>query len=251
MSSVAGERTLILLRYIIENDDGLSIREASRSLGYSPATVQKLIGSLFAQGFVVKDDLTDRYQLGPEAIRLGFAALARLDIRRSARPYLEALSEKTGETIFLAIRRGNHAIYIDKVVSRHPIRMDAPLGVNRPYNCTAAGKILLLGMLPQDIEQMAKEGYFEASTSNSIADPAQLTTEVEKIRQVGWSEDKEEFVIGAYCVAAPIHDFNGEVIAAVTITGPTQRILANLDNFITQVKANALEISRELGYSKK
>ena len=89
------------------------------------------------------------------------------------------------------------------------------------------------------------------TVKHSIIDPAQLTAEIGKIRQLGWAEDREEFVIGAYCVAAPIYDFNGEVVAAVTITGPTQRIVDNLDNFIVQVKASALDISRELGYSKK
>ena len=251
MSSVAGERTLVLLRYIIENEDGLSIREASRTLGYSPATVQKLIGSLYEQGFVVKDDITDRYQLGPEAVRLGFAALARLDIRRVARPYLEALSEKTGETVFLAIRRGNYAVYIDKVVSKHPIRMDANLGVDRPYNCTAIGKVLLTEIAAEDIDRMAKEKCFEARTPNSIIEPAYIKAEIENIRRQGWAEDKEEFVIGAYCIAAPVYNFNGEVEASVTVSGPTERILANLNSIIEQVKASSGKISVEIGSVQK
>ena len=251
MSSVAGERTLVLLRYIIENEDGLSIREASRALGYSPATVQKLIGSLHEQRFVVKDDITDRYQLGPEAVRLGFAALARLDIRRVARPHLEVLSEETGETIFLAIRRGNHAVYIDKVVSKHPIRMDASLGMDRPYNCTAVGKVLLIGMASEDIDRMAKEGCFEARTPNSIIEPTHIKAEIENIRRQGWAEDKEEFVIGAHCIAAAVFNFNGEVEAAITVSGPTERVRANLNSIIDQVKASAQEISREIGSIQK
>jgi IclR family KDG regulon transcriptional repressor len=251
MSSVAGERTLVLLRYIIENEDGLSIREASRTLGYSPATVQKLIGSLYEQGFVVKDDITDRYQLGPEAVRLGFSALARLDIRRAARPYIEALSDKTGETVFLAIRRGNYAVYIDKAVSKHPIRMDAPLGVDRPYNCTAIGKILLTGIAEEDIDRMAAEKCFEARTPNSIMEPAKIKAEIKRIRRQGWAEDKEEYVIGAYCIATPIYNFNGEIEASVTVSGPTHRIKANLDSIIEEVKSAAQKVSVEIGFVQK
>ena len=119
MSSVAVERALILLRYITENEDGLSIREVSRQLGYNPATVQKLINALKAQGYVVQDKLTERYHLGPDAINLGLTALSRLKVRQIARPHLEALCHDSGETVFLAIARGDHAVYVDKVVSEY------------------------------------------------------------------------------------------------------------------------------------
>ena len=251
MSSVAGERTLVLLRYIIEHEDGLSIREVSRILGYSPSTVQKSISALFEQGFVVKNDITDRYQLGPEAIRLGFTALARLDIRRIAKPYLEALSEITGETVFLAIRRNHYAVYIDKVVSKHPIRMDANLGVDRPYNCTAVGKVLLMEMTPEAIDELAKEKYFQKRTPNSIIEPVKIKEEIESVRQQGWSEDNEEFVVGAYCVAAPIIDFKGKVEAAITVSGPTERVKANLNTIIQELMASAQKISTEMGSFQK
>ncbi len=251
MNSLAGERTLVLLRYIIEKEDGLSIREASRALGYSPATVQKLVGSLFEQGFVIKDGVTDRYHLGPEAIRLGFAALARLDIRQVARPYLEDLSEITGETVFLAIRRGNYAVYIDKVVSNHPIRMDANLGVDRPYNCTAIGKVLLMEVSAQDIDRMAQESCFQARTPNSIVDPEKIKAEVEIVRRQGWAEDREEFVIGAYCVAAPIYNFDGKVEAAVTVSGPVDRVRENLPQIKAALLETARKISVEMGCTSK
>lgn len=247
MSHVAVERALILLRYIVDNPDGLSIREVSRSLGYSPATVQKLINALNAQGYVVQDKLTERYHLGPEAVQLGLTALSRLEIRRIARPHLETLSSDSGETVFLGMARGNHAIYIDKVVSAQPIRMDAPLGVNRPYNCTAVGKVLLAGLPDEEFERLAAEGAFEQMTERSITEVDALRAEIEQVRAQGWARDDEEYISGAGCVAAPVRDHEGQVIAALTVSGPAARISEQVDRLVAQVKASAVAISEEMG----
>lgn len=251
MSSVAVERALILLRYIIEHEDGLSIREVSRELGYTPATVQKLINALNSQGYVVQDDLTDRYHLGPGAINLGLTALSRFKIRQIARPYMEELCQQSNETVFLAIARGDHAVYVDKVVSDLPIRMDASLGADRPYNCTAVGKVLLADLMEEDIQLLADEGVFEKRTENSIVDVDELLSEIEKIREQGWAIDNREFDISAQCVAAPIYNHDSEIIAAITVSGPTERIKKKEDKLISIVKSTAERISEQLGCNSK
>lgn len=248
MSVVAVERALILLRYIVDNVEGLSIREVSRIYGYSPATVQKLVKALEAQGFVVQDDKTERYTLGTEAVQLGFAALARLDIRRIAQPYLETLSKQTGETVFLGIARNNYAIYIDKVVSEQSIRMDAPLGVNRPYNCTAIGKILLADSSDEELKRLERVGAIQRKTEFSITDLDSLRSELNKIQAEGWAGDNEEYNTGARCIAAPVKNYNGETIAAITVTGPADRINPKVDELIVAVKTTAAAISREIGH---
>ena len=246
--SLAVERALILLRYIVDHPDGLSIREVSREFGYSPATVQKLINALKQQGYVVQDRLNERYHLGPEAVQLGLTALSRLEVRRIARPHLETLSEVTGETVFLAIARDEHAIYVDKVVSSQLIRMDAPLGVNRPYNCTSVGKVLLAAMPDDKIEQLAASGAFERRTEHSIIELDALRAELERIRQQGWAQDCEEYAYGSACVAAPVLDHEGNVTAALTVSGPIERIKQDFDLMVKRVKASAEAVSRGMGY---
>jgi DNA-binding IclR family transcriptional regulator len=247
MSHVAVERALILLRYIVDHPVGLSIREVSRELGYSPASVQKLINALNAQGYVVQDNSTERYHLGPEAVQLGLTALSRLEIRRVAHSHLEALSRESGETVFLGMAHGNHAIYIDKAVSAQPIRMDAPLGVNRPYNCTAVGKVLLAGMPDEEFEELAADGALEQRTERSISETDALRAEIEQVRAQGWARDDEEYAAGVGCVAAPVHDHEGQVIAALTVSGPAERIREKFDHLVAQVKACAAAISEEMG----
>jgi DNA-binding IclR family transcriptional regulator len=247
-SNLAVERALILLRYIVESADGLSIREASRDLGYSPGTVQKLVNALHAQGYVVQDETTERYHLGPDAVQLGLAALSRLEIRRIAGPHMEALSDESGETIFLAVPHGDRVIYVEKVVSSQDVRVDAPLGISRPYNCTAVGKVLLAGMSDREFERLAAAGAFEKRTERSITQVDALRAEMQHIREQGWARDSEEYVLGAGCVAAPVFDHTGRVIAALTVSGPAKRIEENLSRIIPLVTDRALSISQHMGY---
>lgn len=246
--SLAVERALILLRYAVDHPDGLSIREVGREFGYSPATVQKLVNALTLQGYFVQDRLTERYHLGPEAVQLGLAALSRLEVRRVARPHLEALCEETGETVFLGIARDDHAVYVDKVVSTRMVRVDAPLGVNRPYNCTSIGKVLLAGMPDEKVEQLAAGGAFERRTEHSIVELDALQAELERIRDQGWAQDREEYAHGSGCVAAPVLDHEGQVVAALTVSGPAARLDGEHDRRVEQVKASALTISEEMGF---
>ena len=212
MSVIAVERAVILLRYIINNQDGLSIREASRDLGYNPATVQKLINALNSQGYVVQDELTERYHLGPEAVQLGLTALSRLEVRRAARPYLETISRESNETVFLAIRRGNYVVYVDKVVSDQPIRMDAPLGEDRPCNCTAVGKVLSVPLSKDQIKGLEREGGLVKRTSNSIVEVDEFIEELALVSSRGWATDNEEFSYGVGCAAVPVYNHEEEII---------------------------------------
>lgn len=248
MSNLAVERALILLRYVVDNPAGLSIREASRNLGYSPATVQKLVQALESQGYVVQDPATNRYLLGPEAVQMGLAALSRLELRRVAHPYLEEISKQTQETVLLTMPRSDYAVYVDKVVSTQPIHMDAPLGALRPYNCTAVGKILLMDMPVEKIEELARKGVFEQRTSRSIVDLNALENEIDQVRTNGWSQDNGEYIDGLNCIAVPVYNHEGKIVAAVTVSGPAERVHANFDSFLEMLKVNSLAISKELGY---
>ena len=248
MSHIAVERALILLRYIVDHPEGLSIREVSREYGYSPATVQKLVSALNNQDFITQDQATERYHLGPEAVRLGLTAVERLEVRQVARPFLSTLSNETEETVFLAIARGDHVIYIDKVVSDRLIRMDAPLGVNRPFNCTSGGKVLRSGMPPDKVAELAVQGVFEHRTENSIVEIDAIQAELEQVHQRGWVLDNEEYALGAYCIGAPVYNHEGRIIAALTVSGPAERIKGNLDILVEKVKSSAQAVSEAMGY---
>jgi DNA-binding IclR family transcriptional regulator len=206
------------------------------------------MNSLFEQSCVVQNDETKRYSMGPAVLQMGLAMLARLEVRQVARPYLEALAQDTGETAFLGIRNSEKILYIDKALPESAIRMDAPLGVSRPYNCTAVGKVILAHLPAAEFERLANTEGFVQLTPHSITDSTRLSVELETIRQNGYALDREEFRVGAACVAAPIYDHDGKITAAITVAGPADRIQAQLESIVERVLANSREISARMGY---
>jgi IclR family acetate operon transcriptional repressor len=241
------QRVLVILKEIAKSPDGVGVRELARCLGQSPSGVQKGLQALLAQDFVRQDGESKRYLLGPAAFQVGLAGLAHLDVRTVAREPLDALAKDSGETAFLAIRHGDEALYVEKVLGAAEIRMDVPIGARRPLNSTAVGKILLAFMPDQEFYRLAGAGAFVRTTPNTSTDPMALRAEILQIRESGVAFDREEFAIGSACIAAPVRNCEGNVVAAVTISGPARRVDATEAN-IELVKSCARRISHALGY---
>lgn len=248
MTIKAVERALVILKQIAFSETGVGVREVARGLGISPSLAQKSLQALAAQGFARQNPDTQLYELGSMAIQIGLAGLRRLELRQVARPYLQQLMTKTGESTFLGVRQGDGAVYIDKVLSPTELRMDVPLGDWRPLNCTAVGKALLAYLPEITVERLAREGAFMQSTPNSIHELRALAAEMASIRESGVAVDREEYILGAMCLAAPIRSYEGDVIASVVVSGPIQRVEPCLEEMAKQVKASGDAISRALGY---
>jgi IclR family acetate operon transcriptional repressor len=248
MTINAVERALIILKQIAFSETGIGVREIARGMGISPSVAQKSIQALVAQGFARQNPETQMYELGSMAIRVGLAGLLRLELRQVARPYLQQLTEATGESSFLGIEQGDGAVYIDKVLSQTELRMDVPLGSWRPMNCTAVGKALL-AFLPEDrLHQLAQDGAFRYPTANSIRDLEVLEEEMASIRERGIAIDRGEFVAEAMCLAAPVRNHEGDVVATIVVSGPRQRMEPRAEDFALQVKSCGDAVSRALGY---
>lgn len=248
MSVIAVQRALGILKYMADSPNGASVRETARALGYNPSVVQKSMQALASQDFATQDPITQHYHLGPAALQVGLAGLAKLELRQVARPHMERLTSTTRETTLLGIRQGDHAIYIDKVVSPNEIRLDPPLGASRAFNCTAVGKVMLAYMPEDEIVALAKAGTFTQATANSVTDLTVLKLEMARVRERGVAIDREEFAQGAMCIAAPVRNYDGVVIAAVNVSGPAPRVLSAENEHIKQVIETAKAISAALGY---
>lgn len=247
MSIVAVERALVILRLMARSSQGVSVRGLGRELGYSPAIVQKILQALLAQDYAEQDPVTHVYRIGPAALQVGLAGLARLEVREVSRPYLESLAEATGETSLLAIRRADVAIYIDQVPGRHEVRLNVTLGDPRPFNCTAVGKALLAFMDDEEVDRLHDAGAFETPTENSIRDPDRLRTLLAESRANDLAIDEEEFVLGAQCVAAPVRNHENEVVAAIAVAGPVDRMRVAHEIIVSEVSETARRISAALG----
>lgn len=247
VSIVAVERALVILKLMARSPDGVSVRGVGRELGYSPAVVQKILQALLLQGFAEQDPVTQTYQLGPVALQVGLSGLAKMEVRELSRPYLERLAEATGETSLLAIRQRNMAIYIDQVPSRHEVRLNVALGDPRPFNCTAVGKALLAFQDDNELARLLEEGAIESRTPHSITEPDKLRKVLEDVRATDVALDEEEFILGARCIATPIRNHGGQVIAALAVAGPAERMRLANDVIVREVKATAAAVSGALG----
>jgi DNA-binding IclR family transcriptional regulator len=157
--------------------------------------------------------------------------------------------EKTNETVHLVVRNQDHGIYIDKVECEQSIRMFSQIGKTIPLHCTAVGKVLLSSLSHEKIDEIYRSKKLESFTENTITDWEKLFRELKQIAEMGYSVDDEELTKDICCIAAPIKNFRGQVIAAISIAGPIYRIdKGNIDQLINEVKSCALKISKRIGY---
>ncbi|MHC1719684.1 MAG: IclR family transcriptional regulator [Clostridiaceae bacterium] len=232
------------------NEQGaMGITELSRELGLGKSTVFRLISTLENRNYVVRDSDSGKYMLSLKWVTIGKTVLKKHSLIKVVHPYLEKLSERYNETAYLSVLNGYQMTFVDKVTSTNAIIMDIKVGSNMPAYCTATGKILLAHKYRDDIGKYVRNIDLRKYTENTITDAKRLKKELESIRLSGYSADDEENEIGLTCFAAPIRNSEGEVIAAISISGPTGRMVKSREELITAVKETALEISRILGWS--
>lgn len=242
------ERALDLLEYLSRHPGEHGVRSLSAALELSPSTVFRLLETLEQTGFVRQNAATDKYAIGIKAVQLGISALGTLDITAIAPASLRALASETGESAFLAVRDDTEIVYLLKEEGHYSIRTTALLGSRRPLHCTGLGKAFLATMQAAEVAALLKRVGMPRLTPHTITDLGALWEELAHTRARGYATDREEIEEGLACVAAPIRDYRGETIAAVSMAGPVGRILPHEARLGRRVAATALELSTALGY---
>ncbi len=227
-----------------------SVNELITALGFHKSTVQRLVTTLENEGFLERVyPHKGVYQLGPQILRLGTVASHSSDLRTTAHPYLTRLCNKTQETTHLCVVSESQCYYLEKIDSPRSIRLVTFVGQRMPLHSTGVGKALMSGMSIKEIDKVIAEQGLKEFTAHTITDRDSLLAELARIRKAGISFDREEMEIGLQCVAAPIFDSSGKVVAAISISGPVQRMDGQmLPEFTGLVKKTALQISERLGY---
>jgi len=222
-----------------------TLTELSRRLRLHVSTVHRLVVNLSRQGFLDQDPATGGYQLGHRVLRMGLRVLDRLDFRRVARPLLRELNERTQETVHLVILQGEYGMSVEKLLSPQPVGLDARLGALIPLHCSGVGKSLLAFQDEEFLQRIAKSPGLERRTARTITTLAQLGKELATIRERGYSVDDEEAVEGLRCVAAPIFDHTGRVVAAFSVAGPATRITHER---VPEIALLVCETSRKISF---
>lgn len=243
------DRTLDILERLVEHSKPLGITEISNGTDLHKSTVYRLVDTLCYRNYLIQDTKTGKYKIGMKLFELGSKVMNDLDLRSDARPYLLELEEKTGETIHLGVLEGEEMIYIDKVESHQTIRMGSHVGRRVHTHNTALGKVMLAYLPESEVENIINMAGLPRYTENTITDKNVLMEELDKIRSQGYAIDDEESEKGIRCVAGPIFDHTGEIMAAFSVSGPASRMThEKIDDVKGIVKDYSRRISKAFGY---
>jgi IclR family KDG regulon transcriptional repressor len=247
------ERTALILEILGNYPSGLSLGELSEKVELPKGTAHRLLTSLAYFDFIRQDRTSKHYHLGFKLVELGNHLLNHIDLRKEAHPYLIGLSNEIQETVHLVVLDLDKALYIDKVdlhSRRNGLQMVSSLGSRIPLHCTAVGKVLLAHMPETDADIIIQNLSLHQRTANTITNLSGLKQHLKMIREAGYAIDDEENEAGVRCVAAPIRNEIGEVVAAMSVSGPTTRVtIEKIDNSLKpRVIETAMRISRKLGF---
>jgi len=243
------DRALRILEILKDERDGLGVTELSTHLEVSKSTVHRLLMSLLKKNFVKKDKNSGKYILGLKLIELGQIVSENIDIRKLAYPYLVQLVEILDETVHLASRDNNKIVYIDKIESSSSIQMYSKIGKRVPLHCTGIGKAILAFLPEEEVLHALEQIQLTRYTDNTIVKKEELLKHLKSIEKKGYSIDNEEHEKGIRCVAAPIFNYNKEVIAGISVTSLSVKLKGEkLVESTNEVVRIANEISKEYGY---
>lgn len=230
------------------DEHAISFKEIESRIDMPRSTAHRILATLEYAGFVEQDSVTGHYRLGSRILQLGGRLLSGIPVIDKARPYLEQLARDCDETVNLAVLDFPYVVYVDVIQGRRLLRSNLLIGTKTYCHCTALGKVLLAYGKDLDIPSIEKDPGMPAQTPRTITSIQRLMLELDLVRHEGYGVDDEELEVGLKCVAAPIRDHTGNVIAAISVSGPAHRLLgAEFDRVLRLVRNTGRNISAQLG----
>jgi len=251
-SSRAVLRALSILEAVAGRGHGLTNSEISRKLEIPKSTASYILHALEMKGYLNRDKETGKYRLGLKLITLSQNVLTHLDLREIALPQMQHFVDKAKLPSHLAILDRGRAVYIEKIETDSFVRTDTWVGKRVPVHATAIGKVLVSHLSEISVDEILKVRGMDKFTSKTIVTRTKFHQELEKVSKQSFAVDDEESSAGARCIAAPIFNSEGVVIAAVGTSGTTGQIDgAHLNRITELIKETARKISNQLGFHSR
>lgn len=240
------ERAVSILEILARSGEA-GVTELAGELGVHKSTAFRLVATLERRSLVEQQHDRGKYQLGTGILRLAGATTSRLDLVQESRGISRLLAQQVGETVNLAVLSDGAALYMDQVAGSSALQPHNWVGQRIPLHATSNGKVLLSGANPSEIE--AQAGELRRFTANTITTTQSLNRELDEVRARGYAIAIDELEIGLTAIAAPIRNSQGDIIASMSVSGPTFRIDARrLPQLADAVMRAALDVSLRLGW---
>jgi IclR family KDG regulon transcriptional repressor len=245
----AVERALKILDLFNEHETELKITDISERMQLHKSTVHSLLKTLQVHGYIDQNPENGKYRLGMKLFERGNFVIHGLDVRKVAKRYLVDLSLRTGQTTHLVILDDKEGVYIDKVEGPLATILYSRIGRRIPLHSSAVGKVLVAWKKGEELQKILNGYQYIPQTSKTITNEQDFLRELETVRQAGYAVDNQENEPGVRCIAVPIRNHTGHVIAAVSISTLVSRVDdQELEHFLHMLTSAANEMSQEMGY---
>lgn len=239
-------RALDIMEALALEPQGLTLTELSNRVGLHKSTVHRLLSTLAARHYVELSG--NGCRLGLRVADLGSRLLNSMELRTESAPLLRQLSHRLGRVVHLAVIDEGEVVYLDKVEPLESIRLYSSIGRRAPFHCTGLGKVLAAYHPEDEVRAWIRQHGLPKKTENTLTDPEKLRAEFLQIREKGYGFDEVEHEANVRCVAAPIRDYRGMVIAGISVTGRADEFTREVaEAAAVEVTAVAREISRRMG----
>lgn len=243
------DRTFKILELFLGEKDELSISELSKLSGLSLSVTHRFVTALNEKGYLIRKEKKGKYSLGLKFLDFYYCIQRKIKVVNIATPYLIELNKKTDEAVTLGNLDNGQLLVIERIQTKHELRISGGIGVRGPLHSTSIGKLFLAQMTESEREKIFKETTIKKYTKNTKTNLSEMEAELMSFEKEGYVFDREENALGIWSVAAPIYNAMGKIEAGISIIAPTVRITKKKEKeYVELIISCATRISREMGY---
>ncbi|MDR2493154.1 MAG: IclR family transcriptional regulator [Coriobacteriales bacterium] len=242
------DRALDILEALSVERDGLGVTMLAKQIGLTKSTTHRMLATLLRRGYVAKSE-TGAYRLGLKLIETVSCYINSLELLTEARPFVAQITTELGLTAHLGVLEGDQVVYIERMDVFSGIKLYSQIGLRMHAYCSSLGKCLLSAFSSAELSRVMADCSFTKFTPHTIGSLEELNAELKEVRANGWAMDNLEYRLNNRCIGAPIFDYRGEIIAAISASGPPSVLTEDrIDEVATSVIEKARALSSSLGY---
>ena len=249
-SNQSTEKALSILELLAGQPAPMRLMDIAKSLQLNTSTAARFLSSLVACGYVAQEPESQRYYMTYKICRVANRVSANISLQSITHPYLVSLSEAFGEAICVSVEQDMVMVYVDVANTQSQTLLSIQrVGNTTPMHCTGNGKLLMSAYSSEQLTRYIELRGLTRYTENTITERGALEIELEAIRRRGYALDNQEREAGVRCLAYPIRDYTGAIIAGISVTGPAMRLTDEvIAAFQEPLNRVAQQISTDLGF---